>query len=139
MVRVVFDLNVLISAALSPKGASYGVVQLAATRRIDGYISIALVERLKLVVQRDFGLTSEKAEEMVGVYLQVLKLVEPDVKIDELEDQEDNRVLECAVHSKADYLVSWDPHLTKLNEFRGISAFNPGKIIEVLREVHSIE
>lgn len=37
-----------------------------------------------------------------------------------ISDPSDNRVLECAVHSKADYIVSGDSHLLDLGEFKGI-------------------
>jgi len=96
--------------------------------------------KFKEVIQRDFQVPLKRAEQMVEVFLQFLKLVEPDIKLNAVkEDDEDNSIVECAVYIKADFLASWDPHLTKLQEFQGIKIMNPGKIMDILKEVDKIE
>lgn len=37
-----------------------------------------------------------------------------------LEDDADNRVLECAVEGRAEWIISGDKHLLSLKEFRGV-------------------
>ena len=41
-----------------------------------------------------------------------------------LEDPEDNRILECAVEAKANYIISGDSHLLKLSRYRNIDVLN---------------
>jgi putative PIN family toxin of toxin-antitoxin system len=49
-------------------------------------------------------------------------IVEPDFSLAAIpEDPDDNRVLECAVAGKADYIVSGDRHLLKLHSYLDIS------------------
>ncbi len=42
------------------------------------------------------------------------------VVADTKEDPDDDRVLECAVAGKADYVVSGDRHILKLSSYEGI-------------------
>jgi len=134
MPKVAFDTNVLLSAVLSGKGTSYALVHLAAEEKIVGYTSKTLMTEFKEVIQRDYEVTLEKAEQIVEVYLQFLKLVEPDIKLKAVQvDEDDNRVLECAVYAGVEYLASWDPHLTDLKEFNGIKILNPGKLLAELQ------
>jgi len=139
MPKVVLDLNVLIAALLSDKGSSYDLVHLCAEGKITGYVSKTMMSKFKEVIQRDYKVPLERAEQMVEVLVQFLKLVEPDFKLKAVpEDEEDNRIVECAVYVNADYLASWDPHLTDLKEFQGIKIMNPGKLLDELKEVHGI-
>ncbi len=140
MPKVVLDLNVLIAALLSEKGSSYELVRLCASGKITGYTSKTMMGKFKEVIQRDYKVPLEHAEQMAEVFLQFLKLVEPDLKLQVVtQDDEDNRIVECAVYSNADYLALWDPHLTEIREFQGIKMMNPGKLLSELKEAHGIE
>lgn len=56
-----------------------------------------------------------------GSLLDLGLLVAPDFVLDVVKDDpDDNRVLECAVAGKADYIVSGDRHLLKLKAHAGI-------------------
>ena len=48
------------------------------------------------------------------------------------EDPDDNKILECAVEGKADFIVSQDSHLLKLREFHGIRIMSPEEFLEML-------
>lgn len=47
-------------------------------------------------------------------------LVKPGQNLAVLEDDADNRVLECAIDGRADFIISGNHHLLDLREFRGI-------------------
>jgi predicted nucleic acid-binding protein len=49
-----------------------------------------------------------------------------------LEDSEDNRILECAVEAKVNYIISGDLHLLKLNRYRNIEVLNVAAFLERL-------
>jgi len=44
-------------------------------------------------------------------------------------DELDNRVLECAVERKVNYIVSGDKHLLGLRKYKGIGTLNAGRIL----------
>ena len=55
-------------------------------------------------------------------FLRVAQIVEPEEALSVIvEDPDDNRVLECAVKSQADVIVSGDRHLLRLANYQGIS------------------
>jgi putative PIN family toxin of toxin-antitoxin system len=48
------------------------------------------------------------------------------------EDPADNRILECAVEAKANYIVTEDPHLLKLSSYRDVEIVNAVAFLEKL-------
>ena len=53
-------------------------------------------------------------------------MVETEIKVNIIKDYpSDNKFLECAITVDADYLVSRDPHVLKIKEFRGIKIISP--------------
>ena len=61
-------------------------------------------------------------------------LIEPLEKIDFIKtDPSDNKVLECAVDSHSDYIVTYDArHLLSLKEFRGIKLVEPEDLLALI-------
>jgi len=59
----------------------------------------------------------------------------PGLKIDAIKrDEDDNRVLECAVAGRADLIVSGDRDLTELKSFRGIGIVRPADFDRIIQE-----
>jgi len=130
-VRVVFDTNIYISAILTP-GKAREVLELARKREIQLLISEAIlaeIERiLRIKIQRsDF----EIALILKGIR-SISTFVSPFLKLSIIkEDEPDNRILECALEGKAQYIISGDKrHLLPLKEFRGIKILNPTEFLK---------
>ncbi len=119
--RIVVDTNILISA-LGWKGNEYNLVRKVFQRELDISISPELLDEFRGVASRSkLGFSSEAIEEFVDVLIRLADVVVPKRKVSVIEgDPADNRVLECALASKADLLVSGDRHLLKLGEYKGI-------------------
>ncbi len=49
-----------------------------------------------------------------------------------VDDPDDDAVLACAVAAKAESVVSGDPHLLKLEQFRDIPIVTPAQAVEQL-------
>lgn len=49
------------------------------------------------------------------------------------EDPSDNRILECAVASGSDYLVTGDHHLLQLGSYSGIRIMNVSDFLDLVR------
>jgi putative PIN family toxin of toxin-antitoxin system len=47
-----------------------------------------------------------------------------------LKDPEDNRILECAVEAEANYIITGDFHLLKLNRYLDIEVLNAVAFLE---------
>jgi uncharacterized protein len=58
--------------------------------------------------------------------------VEAKQRIDAIaEDPSDNRILECAVASRSEYLVTGDNHLLRLGRFGGTKIVKPADFLEI--------
>jgi predicted nucleic acid-binding protein len=60
-------------------------------------------------------------------------VVEPQQKLSVVQaDDSDNRYIECAVASGANYIVTGDPHLLTVNEYQGIIMVSPATFLALL-------
>ena len=69
---------------------------------------------------------------MIDNYKRFSKLVAPKIKLGIVkEDEDDNRVLECAETANVDYIISGDEHLLKLRNYKNVKIVSPKKFLEV--------
>ncbi|MFH1752357.1 MAG: putative toxin-antitoxin system toxin component, PIN family [archaeon] len=130
MIRIVIDTNILISASFW-KGNPYKLIELAIKKEIDVFTSIEILEEYAEVIKRDFKTSEEELIEKINWFMQILKLVEPQTIIQEIkEDPDDNKILEAAVEAKANYIISGDKHLLRLEEFKGIKIVKVKEFLE---------
>ena len=119
MRRVVLDPNVLISALLTPRGASAGIVLHLRVGAFELVTSPALLAELGAVLRRDKFrpyVSLEEAEAFVELIRRESTSMEdpepPEVPLSE--DPGDEYLIQLARAARADALVSGDPHLTRL-------------------------
>jgi|SRR3989344_850558 len=124
--KIAVDTNFLISATQWDYSVSYKLL-LKLIRNNDTIFSTKeILDEFAEVLERDFLYSKEDIKSIVEKVLQFLTLVTPSNKIDIVkEDVDDNKIIECAVESKAEYIFSYDKHLLKLKEFQGIKIVRP--------------
>lgn len=128
---IVLDTNVLISSFLSPSGTPAEIVKLWRGEELDLAISPDLLGELREVlayerVQKYVKKSPEQIEVLIKSLALIGVFVDPRFTLDVItEDPDDNRVLECAVASRASFIVSGDKHLLALNTYQGIKIFTP--------------
>ena len=131
--RVVLDTNVLISAALSPRGSPRGVV--AAVREARGVLlfSEQTFDELRSRFHRP------KFDRYVGwqgraVYLAQLQAVSEWVSIAGAKfgcrDPDDDKLLETALMGAADCLVTGDRDLLEMSPFQDIPIVTPAGFLD---------
>lgn len=130
MIRVVFDTNILLSAILFG-GNPEKLIRLAWERKIRLLISPSILLELVMVLRDKFRRDDEEAKKAVQMIGSLADLVKPRHRIRVLNDDPDNRVLECAAEGKADWIVSGDSHLLTLKEYQGIPIL---KAVEFLKK-----
>jgi putative PIN family toxin of toxin-antitoxin system len=84
-----------------------------------------------MVLRDKFRRDDEEAKKAVQMIGSLADLVKPRHRISLLSDDPDNRVLECAVEGRADFIVSGDSHLLALKEYQGIPIL---KAVELLNK-----
>jgi len=133
VLRVVLDTNVLISAILFG-GKPRRILEKAIRGEIRLCLSEPMLEELKGVLQRSkFDYSPEMIQIILTELMSISDFVNPSETINIVaEDPEDNRILECAVAANADYVITGDSHLLKLNKYLNIDVLNVAVFLEKL-------
>jgi uncharacterized protein len=129
--RIVVDTNVLISAILFG-GKPRKILDLVISGSIECFLSTAILDELKNVLCRPkFGVSADACFHIVEELHGISILVAPSVQIDAISsDPDDNRVLECAIESRADFIISGDPHLLSVGKFKNIIILSPADYLK---------
>jgi len=107
MLRAVLDTNVVISAHLSPEGQQALILGLAIAGHFRCFVSEALLEEYEGVLRRErFGLSPRNVTQSIRIIRKTTTLVIPKRKLDVSRDSDDNKVVECALEARADYIVT---------------------------------
>jgi len=137
--KVVLDTNILISGTFWT-GDSFRVLSLIDEKIIELVISNDILEEYYGAIESDEIIEKIMNKKLIAskIFDRVIDdstIVFPKRKIDVInEDLDDNKILECAVEGKADYIITQDNHLLKLKEFESIEIMKPGDFLEILEK-----
>lgn len=127
--RIVLDTNVLISATLWDNSVAQKLLFKCIRENIQIFSSQDIIEEYQEILGRDFDYSEEETKNIMEKVLQFIILVSPCIKVNAVkEDADDNKIIECAIESKADYIVSYDKHLLNLKEYQEIKIAKPEEI-----------
>ena len=128
--RIVLDTNVLVSLIL---GGTLGAwVDYWDADRFQVIASAGVVSEYAAVLARPkFGLPSETVEAIVAYIQRKAEFVIPSETLRVISaDPKDNMFLECAVSGQVDQIVSGEPHLNALKNFRNIPIVTPRDFLD---------
>jgi putative PIN family toxin of toxin-antitoxin system len=132
MTRVVADTNIYVSALMFA-GLPGSLLDLGLLQAFILVTSPPLLDELEDKLRVKFGVTPQDAATIRTKLEGVADVVVPDFILDLVEDDpDDNRVLECAVAGKADYIVSGDPHLLNLKAHAGIPILTARQFLDAI-------
>lgn len=135
--RLVLDTNAAVSGLLW-QGNAGKLIDAAHAALVTLHTSAPLLAELRDVLQREkftkplaaLGLSAtEIFEGYAALAAVVIPAIIPTTVVD---DPDDDAVLACAVAAEADYVVSGDPHLLRLEQFRNIPIVTPAQAAEQL-------
>jgi putative PIN family toxin of toxin-antitoxin system len=139
--RVVFDVNTLISAFISPAGSPGQAVKVAIAQHWDIGISTHIVGKALEVLSRpkfrrlssgdDFG-------EFLVAIQSYANIVVPDLSVRGIApDEEDDVVLGTAVAARADFLVTGDKGLLAIGEHLSVSIVTAREFLAVMAQLEA--
>ena len=133
MLKIVLDTNVLILAILFG-GKPRQILEKAIRGEIRLCLSEPILEELSGVLRRSkFDYSPETIQFILTELTGIADFVNPSETLNVvLENPEDNRILECSVEAKANYIISGDLHLLKLSKYRNIEVLNAAAFLERL-------
>ncbi|OGJ16820.1 putative toxin-antitoxin system toxin component, PIN family [Candidatus Pacearchaeota archaeon RBG_13_36_9] len=131
--KIVLDTNVLISSTLWDNSVAQKFLFKCIKENVQIFSSQDIIEEYKEILVRDFNYGEQKIGEILQRVLRFLALVTPSQKIDAVkEDADDNKIIECAVECKANFILSYDNHLLKLKEYQGIKIAKPEEAFRLI-------
>jgi len=105
--RLVLDTNVVISAALKPKGLQRTVFLLAISKPARLYVSEAILAEYRMVLARpELRIRKGLQLQFLDLVANCAQLVLPTRLVKASSDPDDDKFLECADEARADYLVT---------------------------------
>ena len=136
MDKAVFDTNVYVSAAaFGGKLEILFRLSWSPRRQFKLYTSNEILkETVRVLASDKFQFTREEIADAVATIIEAADVVEPKTKISAVSDEPDNRILECAIKAKADFIVSGDAHLLDLKEYKGIRILKPAQFLTLLEK-----
>jgi putative PIN family toxin of toxin-antitoxin system len=128
--RVVFDTNIFISALVIPGS----LAEKAILKVIEGgdilVISRDIINEVLSVLSSKFSRDREALSHVAVMLSELGELVKPIKKVRIFKDEPDNRILECAIHGRADVLVTGDKEILQLREYKGIKMVSLKEYVE---------
>ena len=107
MLKAVLDTNVVLSAHLNLHGPSQVIYDLVFSKVFRCFVSAALLEEYEDVLRRpQFGVDARQIARSLRDLRKAAVLVVPAKRLNVTVDPDDNKVLECALEARADYLVT---------------------------------
>ena len=124
--KIVLDTNVFVSA-LGWKGASREIFKGCIDGDLALFISTEIFNEIERVLHYPkLKFSKDEIDRFLDQILEVANFTEITVKVEIIKDDPtDNKFLECAVTVDADYIISRDPHILKIEKFEGIKILSP--------------
>ena len=137
MLKVVFDTNVVVSAALYEKSLPALLLSLGLEDKVRFFVSPALLNEYEAVLRRPrFKLGQRQITELMGKINRKAFIVTPTKRLKILEaDEPDNRVLECGIKAEADFIITGNKRHFPFEEFKGGKIVTPREFINRISEV----
>ncbi len=132
--RVVFDTNIYISAFAIPGGSAEEAYLHAVQGRFELFTSIAILTETANTLENKFAWSSDKVERLLSNISGVAAVLKTGSHLHILDDDPDNRILECAVQARAEMIVTGDRHLLTLASYEGISIVRLSDFLALVRQ-----
>jgi len=132
--RVVIDTNVFISAFIFG-GKPLEIIRLLLKGEIEVYISPFIVNEIVRIFREKFAWEESKIEEILEMIKTKTIEVYPNFRVSIISGKDDdNRILECALEGKVNYIISGDKrHILPLREFEGIKIVSVNEFLKIIK------
>ena len=135
--RITVDTNILISATFW-KGDSLKIINLVENGVIELFLSQEIIEEFSEVlnykeIQEKIKNKNLEMKRTVEEIITLSSMVIPKRKVDLVKsDSDDNKIIECALEGRVDYIITNDAHLLDLKEVEGIKILKPADFLKIV-------
>jgi len=118
--RVVLDSNIYVSALTLPGGSADAVLSAALAGAFVALLSEPMLGEIIGVLGRKFSRDKEELARVALFLSELTEHVAPRNRVTILEDDPDNRILECAIEGGATLIVTGDRAMLRLRSYQGV-------------------
>ena len=115
--KAVFDTNIFVSALALPGGQAERAIDLVLDARVNLCISKEIIHEVLGVLAQKFSKGPEELSRTAVFLSELAELVAPRKKLAVLDDEPDNRILECAATGNVDVIVTGDRAMLNLKKY----------------------
>lgn len=133
MIKAVLDTNVYISA-LNFGGIPYNILEKAIEGKFKLFISEEIITEVLAVSAKKFNYSDQRLKQVSLFLRDISVIVQPKITINIIKRfPADNRIIECAVGVKADYLVTGDKkHILPLKKYKSTRIITPEEFYTII-------
>lgn len=132
MLKVVIDTNLLIDGSSDFYNYGNRIIDLVIGGQIEAYANKATLRENKFLANKK--IPDEGYLKKLEYFFDTIKPVNNYERLDVVEDSDDNKILESAVGSRADYLITSDRHLLKIEKYKGIKIVRPAQFWSIYED-----
>ena len=129
--RAVLDTNEYVSALVFG-GIPRQILERCECGDFELVVSAHIREEIERVLCDKFDWSLERVAQALDPLWEIARFVTPQETVSASRDETDNRILECAIESAAQVIVSYDNDLLTLTPFEGIRILKAREFIELL-------
>ena len=128
--KVVFDTNVYVSALTLPRGSAARALDRIVIGEHELFLSKPILDELLGVLSRKFARDREELARVALFLSELATIVRPKRRLRVLDDDADNRILECGVTAGADAIVTGDKQMLNLGSHGGVRIITIRQLLE---------
>lgn len=131
--KVIFYTNVLLSATLwTGSSAQKLLFRLIRTEAVI-YSSLDILLEYQNVLKLDFDYSDEEVAEFLEKVFAFVPLIKPQNKLNVVvDDPDDNKIIECAIESDSEFIVTYNKHLLVIGTFRNVKIAKPEELFRLV-------
>jgi len=133
-VRVVFDTNIFISAFAIPGGNAEEAYLQAIQGTFELVTSVTILTETAGILRTKFEWADDKIEQFLQSVSRVATVLKTHPHLHVVQDEADNRILECAQLARADYIVTGDRHLLALQRHEQTTLISLADFLALIRK-----
>lgn len=135
--RIVIDTSVLVSGLIRPQGIPGDVLKFLRNGKFTAlYSNETIMEIVDVLGRNKFRQKYHIKPDDISALIKLIRLrgeaIVSEVTITDCRDPKDNKFLEVALTSGADYLVSGDSDLLSMNPYQSIPILAPAEFLAVI-------
>lgn len=129
--RVVLDTNIYLSGIIFG-GNSRHVLDLIIKKKIKAISSPAILLEISQKLKQKFKWSQDQIFLTIKTIIKTTKIVKPKEVLRAVKaDKSDNKIIEAAVESKSNYIISGDKHLLKIKKYKKVRIVTPAEYLSI--------